>query len=66
MQVTKDWRQCRVDYLNEKQRRPVTLYDPATTNQQNISHLCLDKDAGGYKLVEIIGYARQQMKSSNN
>lgn len=56
--ITKEWLKSRVSTLNMMLERPLTLYGPgATAADQNIGHLCLDKDAGGYRLVEIIGCA---------
>ena len=55
--ITKEWLKSRVQTLNMLLERPVALYNTnATAAEQNIGHLSLDKDAGGYKLVEIIGY----------
>lgn len=55
--ITKEWLKARVQTLNMMLDRPVALYNAgASAADQNIGHLCLDKDAGGYRLVEIIGH----------
>ena len=53
--ITKAWLKARVQTLNILLERPITIFSPgASASEQNIGHLSLDKDAGGYKLVEII------------
>ena len=53
--ITKESLKSRVCTLNIMLERPTTIFSAdATASQQNIGHLYLDKDAGGYKLVEII------------
>ena len=53
--ITKECLKSRVQTLNIMLERPTTIFSAdATASQQNIGHLYLDKDAGGYKLVEII------------
>lgn len=55
--ITKAWLKARVQTLNTMLGRPVALYNTnATAADQNIGHLSLDKNAAGYRLVEIIGY----------
>ena len=55
--ITKAWLERRVTMVNTLLERPVALYNAgAAAADQNIGHLLFDKDGGGYKLVEIIGY----------
>ena len=54
--ITKEWLKSRVQTLNMLLERPMTIFSPgASASEQNVGHLSLDKDAGGYRLVEIIG-----------
>ena len=53
--ITKEYLKARVSTLNMMLERPPTIFNHgAAANEQNIGHLSLDKDASGYKLVEII------------
>ena len=53
--ITKEWLKSRVQTLNMLLERPMTIFSPgASASEQNVGHLSLDKDAGGYRLVEII------------
>jgi hypothetical protein len=51
MRVSKTSLQTDVKWLNALLERPMTLMND--NDETNVGHLCLDKDAGGYRLDEI-------------